>query len=329
MGETGKGVSLLWETWWKNRLPSPPVNNPMDRSTDTPSEESRPSFAPRLGWRKIKGYLFLSALASTVLTAIVLLCVLLMEVSIKGFFWLDWQFLTSFPSRFPERAGILAPIAGSIWVILLTALFSVPLGVGAAIYLEEYAKKSRLGRIIEINISNLAGVPSIIYGLLGLVVFVRFFLLGRSVITAALTMTLVILPVIIVAAREALKGVPGSIREASYALGATRWQTIRAHVLPAALPGILTGVILALSRAIGETAPLIMTGAVAYVAFVPDGIFSAYTVLPIQIYDWAARPQEAFHEIAAAAIIVLLVLLLTLNAIAIFIRNHYQRKFRW
>ncbi|MCB0405616.1 MAG: phosphate ABC transporter permease PstA, partial [Bdellovibrionales bacterium] len=195
--------------------------------------------------------------------------------------------------------------------------------------LEEYAKKTKFGSFIEINISNLAGVPSIIYGLLGLVVFVRTFAFGRSVVSGALTMSLLILPIIIVSAREALKTVPNTIREAAYALGATKWQAIRAHVLPSALPGILTGVILSLSRAIGETAPLIMVGAVAYVAFIPDGLSSAFTVLPIQIYDWASRPQESFHQLAAAGILVLLCLLLTMNAAAILIRNHYQRKLKW
>ncbi|MCB0418682.1 MAG: phosphate ABC transporter permease PstA, partial [Bdellovibrionales bacterium] len=229
----------------------------------------------------------------------------------------------------PERAGIWSAIWGSLWVITCTSCIAIPLGIGAAVYLEEYAKKTKIGSFIEINISNLAGVPSIIYGLLGLVVFVRTFGFGRSVISGALTMSLLILPIIIVAAREALKTVPNTIREAAYALGATKWQAIRAHVLPAALPGILTGVILSLSRAIGETAPLIMVGAVAYVAFIPDSLSSAFTVLPIQIYDWASRPQESFHQLAAAGILVLLGLLLTMNAAAILIRNHYQRKLKW
>lgn len=286
-------------------------------------------FGSNLKWRRFKASLFYGSLVFSVATAVLLLCLLLMELALQGAFWLDWQFITSFPSRFPERAGIWSAIWGSLWVITCTSCIAIPLGIGAAVYLEEYAKKTKIGSFIEINISNLAGVPSIIYGLLGLVVFVRTFGFGRSVISGALTMSLLILPIIIVAAREALKTVPNTIREAAYALGATKWQAIRAHVLPAALPGILTGVILSLSRAIGETAPLIMVGAVAYVAFIPDSLSSAFTVLPIQIYDWASRPQESFHQLAAAGILVLLGLLLTMNAAAILIRNHYQRKLKW
>jgi phosphate transport system permease protein len=277
----------------------------------------------------VKARLFHGLVAGAVTLGILSLCVLLLEVFLQGFGSLNWGFLTSFPSRFAEKAGLWSALIGSLWTMALTAAFSVPLGVGAALYLEEYAKRGKLSHFIEINIANLAGVPSIIYGLLGLVVFVRQMSLGRSVIAGALTLTLLILPVIIVASREALRGVPTSIRQAAYALGATKWQTLWAHVLPAATPGILTGVILSLSRAMGETAPLIVVGAVAYVAFTPDGLTSAFTVLPIQIYDWTSRPQEAFHGLAAAGILVLLVVLLSLNAVAIVIRNRYQRKFRW
>jgi phosphate transport system permease protein len=264
---------------------------------------------------------------SAVLTwlGVVLLGVLLFHVSREGLGWLDWDFLTSFPSRFAERAGIKSALAGTLWLIMLTALFSIPVGLAAAVYLEEYARPSRLNTLIEINIANLAGVPSIVYGILGLALFVRGFALGRSVLAGSLTMTLLILPTIIIAAREAIRAVPQSIRHASYALGATRWETVRHHVMPAALPGVLTGIILALSRAIGETAPLVMIGALAFVAYVPAGPLDGFTALPIQIFNWTSRPQEEFHGLAAAAIIVLLVVLLLMNSIAIYIRNRYER----
>ena len=259
---------------------------------------------------------------------IVILGVLLFHVSREGIGWLDLQFLTEFPSRFPEQAGIKSALWGTVWLIALTAGFSIPVGVAAAIYLEEYSPKGRLSQLIEVNIANLAGVPSIVYGILGLVLFVRFLALGRSVLAGSLTMTLLILPVIIIAAREALRAVPGSIRQAAFALGATRWQAVRAQVLPVALPGILTGVILALSRAIGETAPLVMIGALTYVAFVPEGPMDAFTALPIQIFNWASRPQEDFHQLAAAGIIVLLATLLLMNATAVWIRQRAERKGR-
>ncbi len=287
------------------------------------------TYRPRLAWRRVKARLFYLTVAGAVTIGVLSLAVLLMQIFLQGFSSVSWGLLVNFPSRFAEKAGLYSALMGSLWTMGLTALFSVPLGVGAALYLEEYAKRGKLSQLIEVNIANLAGVPSILYGLLGLVVFVRLCGMGRSVIAGALTLTLLILPVIIVAAREALKGVPTSIRQAAYALGATKWQTLWAHVLPAATPGILTGVILSLSRAMGETAPLIVIGAVAYVAFIPDGPLSAFTVLPIQIYDWTSRPQEAFHGLAAAGIVVLLGVLLTMNAVAIVIRNRYQRKYRW
>jgi len=258
--------------------------------------------------------------------SISVLAVLLYHVAREGFQWIDWQFLSDFPSRFPEKAGIKSSIYGTVWLITMTAAISIPVGVAAAIYLEEYAAQNRTSRFIEVNIANLAGVPSIVYGILGLVIFVRFFMLGRSVLAGALTMSLLILPVIIIASREAIRAVPSSIRQAAFALGATRWQTTRSHVLPSALPGILTGVILALSRAIGETAPLVMIGALTYVAFVPEGPLDAFTALPIQIFNWASRPQEQFHQLAAAGIVVLLVILLLMNAIAVYVRNRFERK---
>jgi phosphate transport system permease protein len=239
---------------------------------------------------------------------------------------LSYQFVTSFPSRRAGEAGIWHALVGSIYVIMLTAVLAVPVGIAAAIYLEEYGTRSRLARLIELNITNLAAVPSIIYGLLGLELFVRMLALGRSVLAGAATLALLVLPIVILSTRESLRGVPKSIREGSYALGATKWQTIWYQVLPIAMPGILTGMILALSRAIGETAPLITIGAVTFVTFVPDSIWSPFTVLPIQIFNWISRPQTEFQTNAAAGILVLLALLLSMNAAAIWLRDHYQKK---
>lgn len=263
------------------------------------------------------------------MVGIVVLVVLLVAVVIQGARYLDPGFFTSYPSRKAEEAGIKSALAGTVFVMVLTALFAVPLGVAASLYLEEYAGKSKLNTFIEVNIANLAGVPSIVYGMLGLVLFVRGLGLGRSVIAGALTLTLLILPVIIIASREAIRAVPVSLRQASFALGATKWQTVRHHVLPAALPGILTSMILALSRAIGETAPLIMLGALTYVAFIPRKLTDGFTVLPIQIFNWASRPQEEFRAVAAAGIIVLLAILLSMNALAIVIRHRAGRNLTW
>lgn len=257
--------------------------------------------------------------------AVLLLVVLLVEIARDGLPWIDRGFFDNFPSRFPEKAGIKSALAGTLWLISLTALFSVPVGIGAAIFLEEYSRDTWVSRFIGINISNLAGVPSIVYGMLGLALFVRGLGLGRSVMAGALTMSLLVLPVIVIASREAIRAVPRSLRLASFALGASRWETIRHHVLPAALPGIMTGVILAISRAIGETAPLVMMGALTFVAFVPKGPLDEFSALPIQIFNWASRPQKEFHELAAAGIIVLLVVLLLMNGTAIIIRNRSQR----
>jgi phosphate transport system permease protein len=269
----------------------------------------------------------LTALVVLVL-ALAALAVLVATVWQDGADRLDGQFLTSFPSRRAESAGIYHAIVGSLYVIALTAALALPVGVAAAVYLEEYGGRNALSRFIELNIANLAAVPSIIYGLLGLGLFVRAFGMGRSVLAGAATLALLALPVVILSTREALRTVPASIREGSYALGATKWQTIWHQVLPMALPGILTGLILALSRAIGETAPLITIGALTYVPFAPDSVWSAFTVLPIQIFNWVSRPQAAFKENAAAGILVLLALLLTMNAVAIVVRDRYQRKGR-
>ncbi len=271
--------------------------------------------------------IFQAVAFAAVAVSLVTLGTLLFDALWDGLKRLDWQFLTSFPSRKPQSAGIYAALAGSFSVVGLTTLIAVPLGIAAAVYLEEFAKNNRFNRFIEINITNLAGVPSIIYGILGLELFVRAMHLGRSVLAGALTLSLLVLPTIIIAAREAIRTVPGSIRQAAYAVGATKWQTTRDHVLPLASPGILTGVILAVSRAIGETAPLIMLGALTYVAFLPKDIMSPFTVLPIQIFNWVSRPQKGFADCAAAGIVVLLFVTMTLNAIAIILRNYYQRKF--
>lgn len=265
---------------------------------------------------------------------VVLVAALAGLAALVGDVWRDgaervsWSFLTSFPSRRAEQAGLFHALVGSLFVIGLTAAMALPVGVAAAVYLEEYGGRSRTARLIELNIANLAAVPSIIYGLLGLGLFVRAMGMGRSVLAGAATLALLALPVVILSTREALRTVPSTIREASYALGATRWQTIRHQVLPMALPGILTGLILALSRAIGETAPLITIGALTYIPFAPDSVWSAFTVLPIQIFNWVSRPQAAFKANAAAGILVLLALLLTMNALAVVLRDRAQRKVR-
>jgi phosphate transport system permease protein len=279
------------------------------------------NFFKRIGDRLLASFGLL-----VTLLALIALGALIYDVARDGIGRLSWQFLTSYPSRKAEEAGILAALVGSLFVISLTALMAVPVGVAAAIHLEEYGGRGRLARIIEINISNLAGVPSIIYGLLGLGLFVRIMGMDRSVLAGASTLALLALPVIILATREALRAVPSSLREGSYALGATKWQTIWHQVLPAALPGVLTGVILALSRSIGETAPLITIGALTYVPFMPTDIWSPFTVLPIQIFNWVSRPQAAFAENAAAGIIVLLAVLLVMNAVAIALRDRLQKK---
>jgi phosphate transport system permease protein len=271
-------------------------------------------------------HLFYVVALSAVLLPLLVLLVLLWGVAASGSERLSWDFITSFPSRKPQLAGILPGLLGSFYLMLLTGLIALPLGVGAAIHLEEYSKRSWLTRLIEINIANLAGVPSIVYGLLGLDLFVRTLQLGRSLIAGACTLSLLVLPMVVMVTREALRTVPLQLREAAYGLGATRWQTIRQIVLPMAYPGILTGAILALSRAIGETAPLVVVGALTYITFVPDGIDAPFTALPIQIFNWVSRPQHGFVVNAAAAIVVLLSTMLVLNGGAIFLRNRLQRK---
>jgi phosphate transport system permease protein len=263
-----------------------------------------------------------------IIIGLVSLVVLLYDSFIDGLPWLSIQFLTSFPSRFPEQAGLLAAVSGSIWVIGITAAISFPIGICAALYLEEYAPQNRFTSFIQLNIANLAGVPSIVYGILGLALFVRTLALGRSVLAGALTMTLLILPVIIIASREAIRSVPNAHREGAYALGATKWQVTRKVILSEAFPGMLTGTILSLSRAIGESAPMIAIAALVYVRFVPSGLLDRFTVLPIQIFNWMSLPQNDFRGLAAAGIIVLLVVLLAMNSVAIYIRNRIQKRTR-
>lgn len=287
---------------------------------------NRDPYEIHLARRRLKSKIFRYTCLTASMFGLIFLGCLFYNIFSNGLTYLSLDFLTHFPSRFPEKAGILSAIWGSLWLMGLTALISIPVGVAASLYLEEFAPRKSFMKFIEINISNLAGVPSIVYGLLGLAIFVRFFDLGRSILSGALTMSLLILPIIIIASREAIKTVPNSIRYAALALGCTKWQMVKDHVLPSALPGIMTGVILSISRAIGETAPLLVVGALGFVAFVPKGPMDSFTVLPIQIFNWASRPQAEFHKLAASGIIVLLVVLLLMNSVAIYLRHRFQKK---
>ncbi len=293
-----------------------------------PPQVQAPAIQPASSGDRVRGTFFRLALLSTLIISCILLGVLVYDVARDGLPKLSWEFLTSPPSALPTRAGIEPALMGTIWLMVICAVFIVPVGVATAIYLEEYADSSRWwNRLIEVNVQNLAAVPSIVYGILGLAFIVRGPLdLGRVVLAGALTLGLLVLPVVIIVGREAIRAVPPSIREGSLALGATQWQTIRKQVLPAAVPGIATGVILALSRAIGETAPLIVVGAATFVAFNPDGLDSAFTALPIQIFNWISQPQTEFKLKAAAAILVLLALLLIMNSAAIYLRNRFEKK---
>lgn len=268
------------------------------------------------------------ALACT-LFGLLVLVVLLVDIFSAGAARINWDFFRNLPSRHAHRSGIMTALAGMISLLFLTILIALPVGVLAGIYLQEYGKRNRFARFIEINIANLAGVPSVIYGILGLTLFVRMLRLGNSLLAGAFTLALLILPIIIVATREAVRAVPDTLREASYGMGATKWQTTSRVVLPSALGGILTGIILAISRAIGETAPLLVIGALVYVPFVPEGPNDQFTTLPIQIYNWTSRPQEAFVVNAAAGIIVLLLITFLLNGIAIYIRNRWYQKIKY
>lgn len=289
-------------------------------------EPTHGQFNYRLAWRKGVGTLVYWLFLFSVLIGIVGLTTLLLQILIEGLPWLNWGFITNYPAPRADEAGLKSAIMGTIWLMGLTAIFTVPVGVGAAVYLEEYAPKNRLTTLIEINISNLAGVPSIVYGLLGLAIFVQFLALDRTLLAGALTLALLILPIVILASREAIRAVPSSHRDAAYALGATQWEVTRRVVLPSAVPGILTGAILAMSRAIGEAAPVLAISALVFITFVPTSPLDRFTVLPIQIFNWTSRPQDEFRGLAAAGIIVLLVILLSMNAVAIYLRNRFQVK---
>ncbi|ATP41131.1 phosphate ABC transporter, permease protein PstA [Solibacillus sp. R5-41] len=277
----------------------------------------------RLVWNRVWKGVFIAATSF----ALIALAILLYRIFSQGIGYLNFDFLTNFASRIPENAGIKAALVGSLYLMSVVAPVSIILGVSTAIYLEEYAKKNKLNDFIRMNISNLAGVPSIVFGLLGLTIFVRMLGMGKSILAAGLTMSLLILPVIIVAAQEAIRSVPKEQREASYGMGATKWQTIIRVVIPAAIPGILTGSILALSRAIGETAPLVVIGIPVILQFLPTGMLDTFTALPMQIFDWAKRPQEEFQYVASAGIIVLMAVLIFMNSIAVFIRNKFQKRY--
>lgn len=284
---------------------------------------------PALMRRRFSGTLFFGACLLAITILLLALVLLIWDVLVQGLPWLDADFIGNGPSRRPAIAGVFPALIGSLEITLLTGLMAFPIGVAAAIYLSEYAGDSGLTNILRTNIYNLAGVPSVIYGILGLAIFVRLAGFGFTVFSAALTLSLLILPVIIIASIEAIRAVPEAQREGAYALGASRWQVIRGAVLPAAAPGIITGIILAMARAIGETAPLILVGAFTFVTFIPQPFSGGYTVLPIQVYDWATRPQAEFHGLAAAAIIIILVLMLTLNGLAVFVRARLSKHIQW
>jgi phosphate transport system permease protein len=295
----------------------------------TPAARVAPRFEPALMRRKLTGTLFYGACIAAIGLLLLALVALLVDVFVRAAPWLDIDFLTGVPSSRPARAGVLPALVGTFEIGLIVALVTFPIGVAAAIYLVEYASDSRLNRLLQTNIGNLAGVPSIIYGILGLALFVRALAFGPTILSAALTLSLLILPVVIIASVEALKSVPSAQREGAYALGATRWQMVSRSVLPAAAPGIMTGIILAMARAIGEAAPLILIGAFTFVTFLPNPLEGQYTVLPIQIYGWAIRPQADFQGISAAAIVVILALMLVLNGLALVVRARLGRHIQW
>lgn len=288
---------------------------------------AREQLEKRIKRRKMTSSVFHAVFFLCALFGVVVLCILVSDTVIKSIGWLDLDFLTSFDSRKYEEAGMIAGIVGSLYLISIAAVLSFVLGIATAIYLEEYAKPNKFTWFIQTNISNLAGVPSIVYGLLGLAIFVRYLGFDRSVLSGGLTLTLLILPIVIVASQEAIRAVPNSLRHASYAVGAGKWRTILKIVIPSALPGMLTGSILAVSRAIGETAPIIIIGAVTYTAKLPESLFDSFTAMPIQIYNWTSLPKDEFKHVASAGIVVLLVVLLSINALAIYLRNKFSKKF--
>lgn len=295
----------------------------------TPQGARADAFDPALTRRKLTGTLFYGACLAAIGVLLLALLILLIDVLSRGLPWLDFQFLTGVPSRRPTSAGVLPALLGSIQISVIVGVLTFPIGVAAAIYFTEYARDTMFNRLLQTNISNLAGVPSIIYGILGLAVFVQVLQLGRTVLAAALTLTLLILPVVIIASIEAIRAVPNAQREGAYALGATRWQMVSRSVIPAAAPSIMTGIILAMARGIGEAAPLLLIGGVGFVTFLPNPLSGAYTVLPLQIFDWAKRPQDDFASIASAAIIVILILMFVLNALALIIRARLSRHIQW
>lgn len=304
--------------------------------------ESLDELKRKIARRKFYDTMFAIIGLISMMVGLLVLVSIFISLAIDGVPRLSYKFFTSFPSRFPEEAGILSALVGTCLVMFVTAVAAIPLGVGAGIYLEEYAKKNWFTDIIEININNLAGVPSIIYGLLALGLFVYFFKFGESILTAGLALALLILPIVIMATREAIRAIPNSIREAAYALGATKWQTVKDHIIPYSTGGILTGIIIGMSRAIGETAPVITVGALTFIAFLPPSpisgdfpflnfkwLLAPFTVMPIQVFNWVSRPQKAFHLNAAAAGLVLLFMTLAMNAIAIYIRYKFRKKIKW
>ncbi|GAA0482464.1 phosphate ABC transporter permease PstA [Salinibacillus aidingensis] len=277
--------------------------------------------------RTAKNKLFHALFFAATTIGLIVLVMLIYRVLSQGMGSLSWDFIRNFAAPYPEEAGLLAGIIGSLYLMVIVALCSIIIGIATAIYLEEYAKKGRLTSFIQMNIQNLAGVPSVVFGLLGLTFFVYVLDFGYSLLTGGLTMSLLVLPIIVVASQEALRSVPGELKEASAAMGASKWQTIFRVILPAALPGMVTGSILALSRAIGETAPLLIVGAATAIYSLPDSALDSYTVMPIQIYSWISKPGDEWPLLAAAGIIILLIILLIMNAIAVYIRNKFQRRY--
>lgn len=282
--------------------------------------------AKSLGGRVIRNNIMKFLFLLCTLIGLVVLVILIVDTVLDGWDYLTWDFLASFSSSRPENAGIYGAIIGSIWLMAVTAPVSIILSVGTALYLEEYAPENRLTNFIKMNIANLAGVPSVVFGLLGLTIFVRQLSLGNSVLAAGLTLSLMILPVIVVSSQEAIRAVPGTVREASVGMGATKWQTVSRIILPAAIPGIITGIILALSRAIGETAPLVVIGVPVSLLVTPNSILDPFQALPMQIYNWVKMPQEEFQYLTAAGIIVLLIVLFLMNSVAIYIRNKFSKR---
>ncbi|MDP7194283.1 MAG: phosphate ABC transporter permease PstA [Dehalococcoidia bacterium] len=271
--------------------------------------------------------IILAGLITAITIVLVVLATLLIRIIMDAWGWIDWQFVTSYPSRKPELSGIKSALLGSLWVIGFTSLISIPIGIGTAIYLEEFAEDNKFNRFIKLNIANLAGVPSIIYGILGLALFVELMKMGRVILAGSLTMSLLILPIIIITSQEAIKTVPKDLVNASLALGSTKWQSVIKVILPISVPGMVSGIILAISRAIGESAPMIAISALVYLTFIPKSPMDRFTVLPIQIYNWISQPQDDFRSIAAAGIVVLMIVLLSMNSIAIWIRIKFQKRF--